>query len=96
MSKILTISPKELTLQQKELVNKKLLNMINCQDNIVVVSIIPELEFFTGIISFDSLDFIEFVMEIEREFGFNLPDNKLEQVNNVGEFYTLLAEALNN
>ena len=38
----------------------------------------------------DSLDTVELVLELEDEFGINIPDEETEQFNTVGDVYSYL------
>ena len=39
---------------------------------------------FTGDLGADSLDTIELIMEIEKEFGISIPDDQAEKITTVG------------
>ena len=38
----------------------------------------------------DSLDTVELVLELEDEFGINIPDEETDQLNTVGDVYSYL------
>lgn len=40
---------------------------------------------FTTDLGADSLDTVEFIMEFEKEFGINIPDDKAEGIQTVGD-----------
>ena len=40
---------------------------------------------FTGDLGADSLDTIELIMEIEKEFGISIPDDQAEKIATVGD-----------
>lgn len=40
---------------------------------------------FTEDLGADSLDVVEVVMEFEKHFGINIPDNEIESIQTVGE-----------
>ncbi|HBN04321.1 MAG TPA: acyl carrier protein, partial [Bacteroidales bacterium] len=40
---------------------------------------------FTGDLGADSLDTIELIMEIEKEFGISIPDDQAEKITTVGD-----------
>lgn len=40
---------------------------------------------FTGDLGADSLDTIELIMEIEKEFGITIPDDQAEKITTVGD-----------
>lgn len=40
---------------------------------------------FTGDLGADSLDTIELIMEIEKEFGLSIPDDQAEKITTVGD-----------
>lgn len=39
----------------------------------------------------DSLDLVEFVMELESEFGIEVPEQELEGITTVGQAFDLIA-----
>ena len=49
---------------------------------------------FTNDLGADSLDTVELIMEFEREFEINIPDNKDEKISTVGEAISFDASAL--
>lgn len=55
---------------------------------------IAETEDFTIDLGFDSLDFIEFIMDVEKKFEISVPDEKAEKVETVKDAYDLLAALL--
>lgn len=40
---------------------------------------------FTGDLGADSLDTIELIMEMEKEFGISIPDDQAEKITTVGD-----------
>lgn len=50
---------------------------------------------FTNDLGADSLDTVELIMEFEREFEINIPDNQAEKITTVGEAIKFVEEALN-
>jgi acyl carrier protein len=44
----------------------------------------------------DSLDTVELIMEFEREFEINIPDNQAESISTVGEAISFVENAVNN
>ena len=40
---------------------------------------------FTNDLGADSLDTVELIMEFEKEFGINIPDDQAEKITNVGD-----------
>ena len=48
---------------------------------------------FTGDLGADSLDTIELIMEIEKEFGISIPDEKSEGIQTVGDAIKFIEEA---
>lgn len=46
-------------------------------------------------LGFDSLDTVEFIMEIEKEFDIIIPDEKVERIKTIGEAFKLLLSILN-
>ena len=51
---------------------------------------------FTNDLGADSLDTVELIMEFEREFEINIPDNQAEQISTVGEAISFVENAVNN
>jgi acyl carrier protein len=43
-------------------------------------------------VGIDSLDFVDIVVAIEREFGFKPTAQELKQVKTLGELYTFIQE----
>ena len=50
---------------------------------------------FTNDLGADSLDTVELIMEFEREFGINIPDNQAEKITTVGDAIKFVEESLN-
>lgn len=48
---------------------------------------------FTGHLGADSLDTVELVMEFEKEFGIQIPDEAAEKIVTVGDVIKLLEES---
>lgn len=40
---------------------------------------------FTNDLGADSLDTVELIMEFEKQFGINIPDDKAEKISTVGD-----------
>ena len=55
---------------------------------------IEEQQRFYNDFNFDSLDGIEFIMEVEKQFEISIPDEKIEKVETVKDAYDLLATLL--
>ena len=51
---------------------------------------------FTNDLGADSLDTVELIMEFEREFEINIPDNQAESISTVGEAISFGENAVNN
>ncbi len=51
---------------------------------------------FTNDLGADSLDTVELIMEFEREFEINIPDNQAEKISTVGEAISFVETAVNN
>lgn len=49
---------------------------------------------FTNDLGADSLDTVELIMEFEREFGINIPDNQAEKIATVGDAIKFVEEAV--
>jgi len=47
---------------------------------------------FTNDLGADSLDQVELIMEFEKEFNINIPDEKAEHITTVGEAITYIEE----
>ena len=53
--------------------------------------VVPEAS-FTNDLGADSLDTVELIMEFEREFDINIPDEQAETITTVGEAIAYLEE----
>ncbi|MBQ8760422.1 MAG: acyl carrier protein [Bacteroidales bacterium] len=51
---------------------------------------------FTNDLGADSLDTVELIMDFEREFEINIPDNQAEKISTVGEAVAFVEEAVKN
>ena len=51
---------------------------------------------FTNDLGADSLDTVELIMEFEREFEINIPDNQAENISTVGEAISFVENAVKN
>ena len=49
---------------------------------------------FTNDLGADSLDTVELIMEFEKEFGIQIPDDQAEKITNVGEAVAYIEEAV--
>ena len=47
---------------------------------------------FTGDLGADSLDTVELIVEFEKEFGIQIPDEAAEKIQTVGDVIKLLEE----
>jgi acyl carrier protein len=47
---------------------------------------------FTNDLGADSLDTVELIMELEKEFGISIPDNEAEKIATVGDAITYIEE----
>ncbi len=50
---------------------------------------------FTNDLGADSLDTVELIMEFEKEFGLQIPDDQTENISTVGDAIKFIDEALN-
>ena len=48
---------------------------------------------FTNDLGADSLDTVELIMELEKEFGMSIPDDQAEKITTVGEAIELISQA---
>ena len=51
-------------------------------------------ESFTNDLGADSLDTVELIMEFEKEFDIQIPDDQAEKITNVGEAVAYIEEAV--
>ena len=49
---------------------------------------------FTNDLGADSLDTVELIMEFEKEFDLQIPDDQAEKITNVGEAVAYIEEAV--
>jgi len=47
---------------------------------------------FTNDLGADSLDTVELIMEFEKEFGINIPDDETEKISTVGDAIKYIEE----
>ena len=47
---------------------------------------------FTNDLGADSLDTVELIMELEKEFGVNIPDDMAEKISTVGDAIKFIEE----
>lgn len=48
---------------------------------------------FTNDLGADSLDTVELIMEFEKEFGINIPDDQAEKISTVGDAIAYIENA---
>ena len=51
---------------------------------------------FTNDLGADSLDTVELIMEFEKEFGINIPDDQAEKITTVGDAISYIEANANN
>lgn len=51
---------------------------------------------FTNDLGADSLDLVELIMELEKEFGVSIPDDEAEKIQTVGDAIAHIEQALNS
>ena len=51
---------------------------------------------FTNDLGADSLDTVELIMDFEREFEINIPDNQAEKISTVADAVAFVEEAVKN
>ena len=56
--------------------------------------VIPEAS-FTNDLGADSLDTVELIMEFEKEFNIQIPDDQAEKITTVGHAITYIEEVVN-
>lgn len=54
---------------------------------------VTETASFTTDLGADSLDTVELIMEFEKEFGIQIPDDKAESISTVGDAIKYIEEA---
>lgn len=54
--------------------------------------VMPEAS-FTNDLGADSLDTVELIMEFEKEFGVNIPDDQAEKISTVGDAIAYIENA---
>lgn len=78
--------------RQKEKFNNLIRNQALLSDDIEI----SENKKFYYDFGFDSLDFIELIMDVEIHFEISIPDEKAEKIKTVKEAYDLLAAILSD
>lgn len=59
-----------------------------------VAEVTPE-KSFTNDLGADSLDTVELIMEFEKEFGIQIPDEAAEQISTVGDAIKYIENTIN-
>lgn len=65
-------------------INEKVVAIIEEKLGVDKAEINPEAS-FTNDLGADSLDTVELIMEFEKEFGVNIPDDQAEKIATVGD-----------
>lgn len=61
---------------------------------VVETSDVIETASFQKDLGADSIDLVELIMELEREFDLSIPDEKAEEIKTVGDAISFLSENL--
>jgi len=61
---------------------------------VVETSEVVEAASFQKDLGADSIDLVELIMELEREFDLSIPDEKAEEIKTVGDAISFLSENL--
>jgi acyl carrier protein len=81
---------KKLTKRQKQVINDIIFKVTN---DLIGGTLKPE-HHFVNDLGYDSLDQIELLMTLEREYGMRIPDHLAEEVETVQDLYDLLSELM--
>ena len=65
-------------------INEKVVEIIVDKLGVDASEVKPEAS-FTNDLGADSLDTVELIMEFEKEFGVNIPDDQSEKIDTVGD-----------
>lgn len=68
----------------KEQIEARVKEIVSEQMNVAIAQVTREAAFTTDL-GADSLDQVELVMELEEEFGVNIPDESAEKITTVGQ-----------
>jgi len=77
----------------KEEVQKKVISIISKQLSIPQVNIKPQMSFVNDFHA-DSLDLVEIIMALEKEFTISIPDEKLEKIETVEDAVSIIFKQL--
>lgn len=80
-----------LTTGQKDIVNRHIELILGCDE-----SMISENSKFEEDLNADSLDGVELIMALEREFKISIKDSEIAQISTVGDLYRLVDKYLND
>ena len=72
-------------------VQSKVVEIIVDKLGVKAEEVVPEAS-FTAHLGADSLDSVELIMEFEKEFGIQIPDEAAEKIQTVGDVIKLLEE----
>ena len=75
-----------------ENLDKKVIELISKQFNIEASLIKPEYK-FTDDLNCDSLDLVEFIVNLEEEFGIIIPDDQTEKISTVQDVLNFIKSA---
>ena len=74
-------------------INARVFSIISEQLGIGDDDVSPESS-FVGDLGADSLDIVEVIMAIEEEFGIDIPDNEVEEIETVSELIKYVEKSL--
>ena len=83
-----------------ELINKRIMSDISSRVKAIIVDklgvdeneVVPEAS-FTNDLGADSLDTVELIMEFEKEFDIQIPDDQAENIVSVGQAIEFIEKA---
>ena len=76
---------------RKTLITRRVIEIAAEQAGVGVDSVTPASHFVDDL-NYDSLDKVEFAMEVEDEFEVSVPDERVDQLQTIGDVVELLLE----